>query len=146
VPAGSAQERREALGECAAALRDRGLTVWVGGASPGTRLVAEELGVVVNLWDVPPSAVVEQSRRSEVTWAGPAPRSVGVVRGGTDVEPQVETSRATSEPSDEPAELDRAIAERLHQLADAGATWAVFAWPVPLGTLASCARGLTGGR
>jgi alkanesulfonate monooxygenase SsuD/methylene tetrahydromethanopterin reductase-like flavin-dependent oxidoreductase (luciferase family) len=147
VPAGSAQERRAALGACAAALRDRGLTVWVGGASPRTRLVAEELGVVVNLWDVAPDAVVEQSRRSEVTWAGPPPRSVGVVRGGAEVEPPLDNPRAPPpQPQDEPAEADRAITERLHQLADAGATWAVFAWPVPLGTFASCAKELTGGR
>ena len=117
VPPAPADERRAALGRCAVELRDRGVEVWVGGGSRGTRLVAEDAGVVVNLWDVPPAAVAEQASRSEVTWAGPVP---GAGPG--------------------------AIADLVAGLASAGATWAVFAWPVPLATMVACARATAPGR
>ncbi len=50
----------------------------------------------------------------EVTWAGPPP--------------------AASPP----------LAVRLRALHDAGASWAVFGWPVDVDELAAAARGLTG--
>jgi alkanesulfonate monooxygenase SsuD/methylene tetrahydromethanopterin reductase-like flavin-dependent oxidoreductase (luciferase family) len=146
VPFPSAAQRRAALRECAAALRDLGLVVWVGGGSPQTRLVAEDLGAVVNLWNVPAQAVAAQARRSEVTWGGPAPRSVGVVRGGSDEGAVAAPPSSLPAPSGGPSEPDQAITRLLYELADAGATWAVFAWPIPLETLAACARELTAGR
>ena len=122
VPPAPAGERRAALGRCAVTLRDRGLEVWVGGGSRATRTVAEEAGVAVNLWDAPPTAVAEQARRSPVPWGGPVPG-----------------------PAPPPDARDQgggeAIAALIAALAGARATWAVFAWPVPLETMVACARG-----
>lgn len=136
VPSAPADERRAAVGRCAVALRDRGLEVWVGGGSRGTRLVAEEAGVAVNLWDVPPAAVAEQARRSEVTWGGPVPKA-----GRSSGRPPSGGAPAGADAGD-----GEAIAHLLAGLARAGATWAVFVWPVPLATVVACARTAASGR
>lgn len=107
VPFAPTADRRASLRRCARALRARGVPVWVGGGAQQTVVVAEEEGVAVNLWAVVPELVALQARRSEVTWAGPAPQSP----------PAVEALTAA--------------------LAEAGATWAVFGWPAPLEALAT---------
>jgi alkanesulfonate monooxygenase SsuD/methylene tetrahydromethanopterin reductase-like flavin-dependent oxidoreductase (luciferase family) len=118
LPFPPAADRRDELRRCARALRDDGLPVWVGvgeGTSASARAtiaVAENEGVAVNLWGAPLSAVADQASRSEVTWAGSPPEN----------------------PAGEIA--DDLVVAWVRQLADAGATWAVFGWPVPLDVLA----------
>lgn len=105
----SAARRRLALRRCARALRDRGLDVWIGGGSAATDDVAIELAVALNLWDARPAAIAAFGARGEVTWAGRAPEEAG------------------------------ALAPWLAELAGAGASWAVCAWPGSLGALAEAA-------
>ena len=118
VPFAPAAERRASLRRCARALRRRGVRVWVGGGAPATVAVAEEEGVAVNLWAASPAEVAAQARRSEVTWAGPAPDR------------------------DDP---DSAVAALVAEVAGAGATWAVFGWPAPLEAMVRAARSLADG-
>ena len=66
-----------------------------------------------------PSAVADQARRTEVTWAGPPPQAD---RSGRDPD----------------------LAARMGRLAAAGATWMVLGWPAPLEEMAAAARGLPG--
>ena len=105
----SADRRRLALRRCARALRDRGVDVWIGGGSVATDEIAAELGVALNLWDAPPAAIAAFGARGEVTWAGRAPEEAG------------------------------ALAPWLAELAGAGASWAVCAWPGSFGALAESA-------
>ncbi len=116
LPFPPAADRREELRRCVRALRRLDLPVWIGGGARATVALAEEEGVAVNLWGAPPPAVADQATRSEVTWAGTPPEN----------------------PSGEAAH-DLVVAW-VRQLADAGATWAVFGWPAPLDVLAA-ARG-----
>jgi alkanesulfonate monooxygenase SsuD/methylene tetrahydromethanopterin reductase-like flavin-dependent oxidoreductase (luciferase family) len=160
VPPGSAEARRVALGRCALALRDRGFPVWIGGGSRRTRLVAEEAGVAVNLWDVPAAAVADQARRTEVTWGGPVPLPARVRAGGAGrqagVAGRADGAGGGSRGADgaDRAGVDAdvgdegraALGDVLRELAAAGATWAVFAWPAPLGALVACAGEATLGR
>jgi len=110
VPYPSAAQRRGELRACAAALADRGVPVWVGagagntGHGSPTVEIAEDVGVAVNFWEVAPESVAEQAARTEVTWAG-------------------------AQLADRSARAVRALAA---QLAAAGATWAVFGWPIPM--------------
>ena len=67
-------------------------------------------GAAVNLWGGQPSAVAGLTGRCEVTWGGPV---------GADV---------------------TEIAQELSELADAGATWAVCAWPESLEAVAEVAE------
>jgi len=116
IPFAPADERRDDLRRCVRALRDAGLPVWIGGGAPATVAVAEEEGVAVNLWGAPPEVVAAQAARSAVTWAGPAPQSPsGDVDGDQ-------------------------VGDLVGRLADAGATWAVFGWPVPLDVLVAARR------
>jgi alkanesulfonate monooxygenase SsuD/methylene tetrahydromethanopterin reductase-like flavin-dependent oxidoreductase (luciferase family) len=130
VPTASADERRSALERCVVTLRARGLPVWVGGGSRRTQMIAEATGAAVNLWAATPDAVAEQRRRSEVTWGGPMP---GVADGPRGATPQ--SGDGTS-----------MLAQRLFELEAAGASWVVFAWPVPMGDLVACASALGAGR
>jgi len=107
VPFAPAADRRDSLRRCTRLLRERGVPVWIGGGSPRTVAVAEEEGAAVNLWDASPGEVAAQAQRSEVTWAGPPPGS--------------------------PAGVDALMAA----LSEAGATWAVFAWPLPIPAVGS---------
>ncbi len=116
VPYQPPDVRRDELARLAAELLRRGFPVWVGGGSAGTVARAEAVGAAVNLWDVPPDAVAAQAQRSEVTWAGPSP---GV--------------------EDDGAARER-LSAQVPALARAGATWAVFGWPVSLPTLAAAAE------
>ncbi|HVC68741.1 MAG TPA: LLM class flavin-dependent oxidoreductase [Acidimicrobiales bacterium] len=116
IPPGPADERRLALLRCARRVLDLGVPVWVGGGSTATTELAADLGagVAVNLWAGQPAAVAALTGRFEVTWGGPV--------------------------ATEPAEL----AQGLSELATAGATWAVCAWPESLDVLAEVAEMLRG--
>ncbi|MHB1774429.1 MAG: LLM class flavin-dependent oxidoreductase [Acidimicrobiales bacterium] len=114
VPFTPAADRRDALAHCVRALRRRGLPVWVGGGARRTVAIAEAEGAAVNLWGVTPDAVALQAEHSEVTWGGPTP-AAGAGSAGA----------------------EGALAALVPELAEAGATWAVFGWPVPLEALAA---------
>ncbi|MGH9019367.1 MAG: hypothetical protein ACRDY1_16600, partial [Acidimicrobiales bacterium] len=109
-------KRRLALARCARAVIEEGLPVWVGGGSVATTELAVDLGptAAVNLWGGQPSAVAALAARGEVTWGGPVSAAA----------PQ--------------------MAMELSELADAGATWAVCAWPESLETVADVAALLRG--
>jgi alkanesulfonate monooxygenase SsuD/methylene tetrahydromethanopterin reductase-like flavin-dependent oxidoreductase (luciferase family) len=104
-----ADERRLSLRSCARQLTAAGVPVWVGGGSAATDELALDLGVALNLWGAPPAVVAAFRSRCEVTWAGPV---------GVDV----------SE-----------IASWLEEIAGAGATWAVCAWPRSIEAVAEAA-------
>lgn len=102
-------DRRRALASCARRLVDLGLPVWVGGGARATNELATSLGVAVNLWEGQPAAVSGLVARTEVTWGGP---------------------------------LSGSVAEQaawLSELASAGATWAVVAWPRSVDDIAAAA-------
>jgi alkanesulfonate monooxygenase SsuD/methylene tetrahydromethanopterin reductase-like flavin-dependent oxidoreductase (luciferase family) len=92
-------ERRRALRDVARTVLAAGIPVWVGAGSPATTDIAVELGAAVNVWDGLPATVATLAQRAEVTWAGPVAGDAAQ------------------------------IAARLGDLARAGATWAVCAWP-----------------
>jgi alkanesulfonate monooxygenase SsuD/methylene tetrahydromethanopterin reductase-like flavin-dependent oxidoreductase (luciferase family) len=142
IPPGSATSRRLAMGRCAASLRDRGFPVWIGGGSRRTRLVAEDAGVAVNLWNATPAEVGDQARRGEVTWGGPVPAAARVAAGGT----SIDRAARTPVPEEVGVAARAVIGDLLRALARAGATWAVFGWPAPLRTVAACAGEATLGR
>jgi alkanesulfonate monooxygenase SsuD/methylene tetrahydromethanopterin reductase-like flavin-dependent oxidoreductase (luciferase family) len=110
IPFGSPEERRAALRDVATHVLAGGVPVWVGGGAHATIELAVELAVVVNLWDAEPAALARLRPRCEVTWAGPVAGDV---------------SR---------------IVERLEELARAGATWVVCAWPESLEVVARAAE------
>jgi alkanesulfonate monooxygenase SsuD/methylene tetrahydromethanopterin reductase-like flavin-dependent oxidoreductase (luciferase family) len=112
IPPGPPDERRLALAACARAVLAGGVPVWVGGGSMTTIELAVDLGAgaAVNLWNGQPSAVAALSGRCEVTWGGPVAGEI----------PQ--------------------IAQELSELAGAGATWAVCAWPESLEAVAEVAE------
>ena len=91
--------RRLAVARCAATLLETGTPVWIGGGSTATTELALEVGAAVNLWEAQPAAVAAMATRCEVTWAGPL----------SGPRPQ--------------------MARWLSELASAGASWAVCAWP-----------------
>jgi alkanesulfonate monooxygenase SsuD/methylene tetrahydromethanopterin reductase-like flavin-dependent oxidoreductase (luciferase family) len=112
IPPGPPDERRLALLRSARRVLDLGVPVWIGGGSLSTTQLAVELGpgAAVNLWAGQPAAVAALAGRCEVTWGGPV--------------------------ATEPAEM----VLRLSELARAGATWAVCAWPESLDALAEVAE------
>jgi len=111
IPFEPGAERRAQLTSVASALRKLGLPVWIGGGRPKTVAVARDLGVAVNLWDGEPFRVAELTAEGmEVTWAGPVGPS------------------------------EAATVARLQEVAGAGATWAVCAWPESLESLARAAE------
>jgi hypothetical protein len=161
VPPGSAAERRASLRRCVVALRDRGTVVWVGAGSRGTQRVAEEEGVAVNLWDAGAAVVAEQAARSEVTWAGLVPKdaddpardhdaAAAPDRAGDHAPPAAAAGAADPDPPADPEVAAAAatvpVTRLLRDLHAAGATWAVFAWPVPLRTVVACAAEVAAGR
>jgi len=108
-----AAERRTALVELARALRAEGMTVWVAGGPAGRTEEVHAAGAALNLWDAGADLVADRASGPdavEVTWAGPPPQA---------------------EPS---------LRERLSVLRRAGATWAVFGWPVDVGELVAAGR------
>jgi alkanesulfonate monooxygenase SsuD/methylene tetrahydromethanopterin reductase-like flavin-dependent oxidoreductase (luciferase family) len=112
IPFDPADERRLSLRSCARQLTAAGVPVWVGGGSAATDELAVDLGVALNLWGAPPAMVAAFRSRCEVTWAGP----VGV-------------------------EVPE-IAPWLEEIAGAGATWAVCAWPRSIEAVAEAAASL----
>jgi alkanesulfonate monooxygenase SsuD/methylene tetrahydromethanopterin reductase-like flavin-dependent oxidoreductase (luciferase family) len=109
IPFPPAETRRASLRVCARQLLDMGIPVWIGGGAAATTELAAELGAALNLWETHPAALAALRSRGEVTWGGPVP-------GDTDE-----------------------IAQRLSELAGAGATWAVCAWPDSIETVAEAA-------
>ena len=115
IPFAPAAERRADMVELGRDLARAGLTVWMAGGPRGRVEEARAAGAALNVWDVDPALVAERTAeggRLEVTWAGPPPA-------------------ATPK-----------IVERLGALHRAGATWAVFGWPVDVEELAAAAREL----
>ena len=111
IPFEPAPERRVRLASVAAATRDRGIPVWIGGGLPKTVALARSLSVAVNLWEGGALQVAElTATHLEVTWGGPVGDTV---------------AEATA---------------RLTEVAEAGATWAVCAWPDSLEVVAEAAR------
>jgi alkanesulfonate monooxygenase SsuD/methylene tetrahydromethanopterin reductase-like flavin-dependent oxidoreductase (luciferase family) len=111
IPFEPADRRRARLFDVAAAVHGRGVPVWVGGGLPKTVELAQELGCPVNLWEGDPLRVAELTAvGTEVTWGGPVGTSVTEVTA------------------------------RLAELATAGATWAVCAWPESLEVVAEAAE------
>jgi hypothetical protein len=97
----------------AAELVGLGLTVWVAGGPAARTEEAAQAGAALNVWDAEPNLVAERSRGPgavEVTWAGPAPQG------------------------------SEALAASVTQVANAGATWAVYGWPVDPVVLVEAAR------
>ncbi len=111
IPFEPASERRVRLASVAASVRDQGIPVWIGGGVPKTVELARTLSVAVNLWEGDVIRVAELVTSGvEVTWGGPV--------GDT---------------------VDEAT-RRLTDVARAGATWAVCAWPESLAVVAEAAR------
>ncbi len=110
IPYPPAGERRLAVARCARQLQEAGLPVWIGGGARPTVELARDLSAAVNLWGAQPAAVASLAARFEVTWGGPVSGSAAV------------------------------ITEWLVELAAAGATWAVCAWPGSLEAVAEAAQ------
>jgi len=111
IPFEPASERRVRMASVAAAARDEGIPVWIGGGLPKTVAVARTLSVAVNLWEGERLQVAELVATGlEVTWGGPVGDTV---------------AEATS---------------HLAAVAGAGATWAVCAWPGSLEVVAEAAE------
>ena len=104
---GSADERRDALGDVVSRLMDAGIETWVGGLSEPTRQVARNLGCALNLWGVSMGELQDEAQRGPVTWAGISPSDHGGLR------------------------------EHFQGVQAAGALWAVYGFPVDLELLAS---------
>jgi len=113
IPFPPAAERRADMVELGRALRALGIMVWVAGG-PAARLTeARAVGAALNVWDADPALVANRAHGPEaveVTWGGPPPK------GGASLE------------------------TRILELAQAGATWAVFGWPIDPAALAAGAR------
>jgi alkanesulfonate monooxygenase SsuD/methylene tetrahydromethanopterin reductase-like flavin-dependent oxidoreductase (luciferase family) len=115
IPFAPAAERRAEMVELGRLLVEAGLTVWVAGGPAGRTEEARAIGAALNVWDADPALVAARTAGPpgvEVTWAGPPP--------------------AATPP----------LVDRLRALEAAGATWAIFGWPVDLDELASAARQL----
>jgi alkanesulfonate monooxygenase SsuD/methylene tetrahydromethanopterin reductase-like flavin-dependent oxidoreductase (luciferase family) len=113
IPFPSASERRAELVALGRALVGAGLTVWVAGGAAGRTVEAKVVGAALNVWDAEPSLVAQRATGTEaveVTWAGPPPAA--------------------------PAGL----AATVRSLRRAGATWAVFGWPVDVEELVTAVR------
>jgi alkanesulfonate monooxygenase SsuD/methylene tetrahydromethanopterin reductase-like flavin-dependent oxidoreductase (luciferase family) len=109
------EARMSSLRNCAAALKEDGIPVWLGGESARIAGLAAELGVALNLWDAEDrriSAEAESGRVPEVTWGG----EVGSGGPATEL--------------------------RLRAVAGLGASWAVCAWPRSLEEVAAGAARL----
>ncbi len=113
LPFEAADERRARMAVVAAAVGGRGIPVWIGGGLPKTLAVARQVGAAVNLWEAEPTRVAELTAVGmEVTWGGPVHGTVDEVAG------------------------------HLRELAGAGATWAVCAWPESIEVVAEAAATL----
>ena len=112
IPYPSAAERRAGLVEVGTALVAHGVRVWVAGGLAARIVEAQAAGAALNVWDALPEVVAERATGPdalEVTWGGPAPESA------------------------------EALADTVDGLAGAGASWAVFGWPVDVDALVAAA-------
>jgi hypothetical protein len=110
-----AAERRADMITLGRRLAEAGLPVWMAGGPVGRTDEARAAGAALTLWDADPALVAERAAGPdgvEVTWAGPPP--------------------SASSP----------VAERVRALREAGATWAVFGWPVDVESLAAAGERL----
>ena len=108
-----ASARREALRWCCRRLRTLGIPTWVGiGAGAGATRAVAVEEGVAVNYWEAPVAAVAAETEVEATWAGPLPGEV------------------------------RALSESLRELAEAGAKWAVCAWPSSLEVVAEAAAGV----
>jgi hypothetical protein len=113
IPFPSASERRAELVALGRALVRAGLTVWVAGGPAGRTVEAKVVGAALNVWDAEPSLVAQRATGTdgvEVTWAGPPPAA------------------------------SASLSATLRSLRRAGASWAVFGWPVDVEELVAAAR------
>jgi alkanesulfonate monooxygenase SsuD/methylene tetrahydromethanopterin reductase-like flavin-dependent oxidoreductase (luciferase family) len=111
IPFEPAGERRARVATVAAALRDQGIPVWIGGGRAETVDLARTLGVAVNLWEGERSSMAELVAAGvDVTWGGPVGEGV-------------EAATAT-----------------LLDVAGTGSSWAVCAWPDSLEVVAEAAE------
>jgi hypothetical protein len=110
-------ERRRSLAHVAATLSGEGTEVWIGDGAQATREVAIDTGCGLNVW-MRPAADVRAAGATGVrfvTWGGVAPQRDG--------------------------EVDEAATESLLiDLAEAGASWAVFGAPAPVEVLARISK------
>ncbi len=110
IPFETAAVRRGRLGTVAAAVAAAGVPVWLGGGRPETVSLARATGAAVNVWQVDADPVAGLvSQGVEVTWGGPVGDTVAEASG------------------------------MLVSVAEAGATWAVCAWPDSLEVVAEAA-------
>ncbi|HUZ44728.1 MAG TPA: LLM class flavin-dependent oxidoreductase [Acidimicrobiales bacterium] len=112
VPYPPAADRRASLEACASALLAQGVPVWIGagaGVRPATRALAVRTGAVLNVWHEEGMPTLDPDDEVEQTWAGPLKGSAGE------------------------------LAAQLARLRDAGASWAVCAWPGSLEDVAEAA-------
>jgi hypothetical protein len=115
LPFEPAAERRVRVATVAAEARAAGIPVWIGGGLPKTIELARSLHAAANLWDGKAMRVAELTASGvEVTWGGPVGGSV------------------------------HEVGARLVEMAEAGATWAVCAWPDDLGVVATAAEAVRG--
>jgi hypothetical protein len=117
IPFATAAERRADMVTLGRRLNRAGLPVWMAGGQAGRTEEARAAGAALNVWDTQPAFVAERAagpRAVEVTWAGPPPP------------------------------VSPSLTERLRALHEAGATWAIFGWPVDVEALAAAARPLRG--
>ncbi len=113
IPFPPAADRRSDMVELAHALRARGITVWLAGGPAARIEESQAAGAALNVWDADPALVAARSQGPdavEVTWGGP---------------PRQDRSSLTS---------------LVTALAGAGATWAIFAWPVDPDALVAAGR------
>jgi alkanesulfonate monooxygenase SsuD/methylene tetrahydromethanopterin reductase-like flavin-dependent oxidoreductase (luciferase family) len=113
IPFAPAAERRADMVDLARTLKAAGLLVWLAGGPAARTEEANQAGVALNMWDADPALVAARSAGTdgvEVTWGGPPPAS------------------------------DAALRDTVRALSRAGATWAVFGWPIDLHALVAAAR------
>ncbi|HUY86191.1 MAG TPA: LLM class flavin-dependent oxidoreductase [Acidimicrobiales bacterium] len=116
-----AAERYTSLRYCVDQLVSDGKEVWLGGSSDEMISIARSTGAALNLWEGSPDALREFSESGvEVTWGGPI----------------------VSSPEDVPTDVNPKQVGILADLAQAGATWAVWGWPKSPEVVAKTARAL----
>lgn len=113
IPFTPAAERRTDMVELARSLRAQGLTVWLAGGAAAR--IAESLAAdaALNVWDADPALVADRSHGAnalEVTWGGPPPKD------------------------------EASLSATVRAVAEAGATWAIFGWPIEPALLVKAAR------
>jgi alkanesulfonate monooxygenase SsuD/methylene tetrahydromethanopterin reductase-like flavin-dependent oxidoreductase (luciferase family) len=117
IPFAPAAERRTELVALARELSGEGIVVWVAGGPAGRVDEARAAGAALNVWNADPALVTERS-----TGAG----ALEVTWAG-------------------PPESAPSMADTVALMAEAGATWVVFGWPVDVDALAEAAHTATPG-